>query len=278
MALENLKIIIQNNFDSATLSATPALVPTLPLNHLKDSIRLKARTTTKTNQIIKATHTSPQIAEGIAIVRHTFTQLSEIKVIRKLEGAIVYEGQFDLGLEMIPLGMWRVGFDPFGALLDPLQPRLAVLWHQPVIYDELIIDINDPDSEDDYHYIDRIFDGPVFSPALNFDNGLKNKYSDGVSHQRTEDQSLHSIGNKDQTRQISLNLDLLSDSDRIALEVALSTNKRNKDLFVSCYPGAGGIKESRHMMTAKRDTEAEFIHQNTSTEIGHSTSIVFSET
>jgi hypothetical protein len=256
MAVSNIRILVENKIDSVTLSDSPTMVSTLSVENLQNSLRAKvARTTGIADQSILGDWSAPVSISGAAIWR---TNLSDEGTwrLRLYDGAgqtgsVVYDSGVIDAAEKITLGDLNWGIDPLGATVYTEWDKIsATLWFEAVSALSFELTLSDAGNSDGYMEVSGLYMGVAASPTFNAVNGLALKWQDDTKQERTDGGSLRSDA-VEPYRVIQFNLDTLVESERaIFIEMMRSTGLR-KDIFVSCFPGAGGKQERDYSFACK---------------------------
>ncbi|MGO2241130.1 MAG: hypothetical protein ACTH5D_05165 [Halomonas sp.] len=246
----NMRLIIENLHDQATLSASSQA---LPIAYTQRSGRSYVwRSTDTSQQIITATLPGPRPISGVVLYGHNLSGLGSVRVEYLLSGNVVYDSGEKIASELIPLGTWRVGIDPWGGQDLTELPRVqSTTWTAERIADSYRITLDNPDNADGYLQVERIFAGAAYSPVFNVSYGVSLEWQDFAEHQRTEGNSLRTIG-EGSARLLTFNLDYLDRNDMAKLSRALLRVGKRQDIYVSTYPEWGGFLEAEHAFVARR--------------------------
>jgi hypothetical protein len=258
--MSNLKLILNNTADLATLTADPLPVNSLPVTMLQDSRRGRALRSVGTTQKILGNHSEVQIADGCALIRLNLTDLATVRLT-------FYEGEnqtgevmFDTGDavfgDLIPAGEFSAGFDPFGG--SYYTPSLAVMWFTAVFYRSFEISISDPGNADGYINIERLLMGLSFSPEHNFSWNSPLEWVDRSQRRRTAAGGLR-VRPQSSYRRLSLILEWITDTDRSRLSSAFRGAK-DRDILVSAYPSESGIRLNDYTLVAQLVGGVKFTH------------------
>lgn len=238
--MSNLRIITPNDGDAATLSASPALVATLPQANLQDVSRAKvARTTSTALQYYSGTWTTPRIISAAAIVRHNLTSAATWRLLLYSDAAltaVVYDSGNVVACPPKALGDIEWGVDALGAsLFSDWALAFSSMFFSPTTAQGFIIAVTDAANPAGYFEISRLFMGRYLSADYNFDWGFGLQWIEDTTQQRTDGGTLRSDASEPR-RRMSFRLSALSASDRPkALEWARKSGLR-LDSFISLFP------------------------------------------
>ncbi|MBB3142837.1 hypothetical protein [Halomonas organivorans] len=258
-----LRMILDNLHDTATLTAS---TEGMPIEYTQRSGRSYVwrsefqPVVDLPEQTIEATLAKPAYLDAVVIYAHNISTAGTVRVELMLSGSVVYDSGAVVATEIIPLGIWRAGIDPWGAsALTGLPIRQYTSWIDPVVADAYRITINDPANPDDYLEIGRIFAGVTFSPELNPQYGVSLDWLDFTELQRTESGSLRAVG-EGSARRLSIDLAHLSREGISENTRQLLTAGKRRDIYVSMYPEQGGMLENEHAFVARRGGDYTHTH------------------
>lgn len=126
--------------------------------------------------------------------------------------------------------------------------------------DQYELTIDDSTNPDGYLQIVQIIAGPAMSPEYNPAYGLETAWTEDVQHIATAGQSIRSEGTGLVRREITLNLEVMTEGDRVMLVDGLIAAGQKATLFVSIYPGEGGDLERQHQFACRRMTALSTSH------------------
>lgn len=255
----NLRILATNLHDTATLTATSEA---LPITNTQRSERSRVwRSTDLQTQTITATLPTGGYVDCIALARHNLGGAGILSIELFNAGSQIGDTITASTALLIPAGLWRSGVDGWAASYNDQMPAgspLGIHWlDQPVAIDSyrITLDSGGPDS---YMEVGRIFIGLSISPSVNFNWGVGVEWQESGEHIPTEAGSLRTIGGSDLRRKFSLQLDWLSDADRIQLVNQLVSAGLGADLLAALYPEGNEMQQLEHTMVCRR--EASFSH------------------
>lgn len=145
-----------------------------------------------------------------------------------------------------------------GANLDGTTTWVAWFTAGPIDQYELTID--DSTNPDGYLQIVQIICGPVLTPDNNPAYGLETEWLEDVQHITTAGQSLRSEGTGLVRREITMDLEVMTEADRVLLVDGLIAAGQKATLFISVYPGEGGDLERQHQFACRRVTNMSTNH------------------
>jgi hypothetical protein len=253
---QNLRLVAVNLVDAATLSASPALVSTLPVTNLQDSRRAKmARTTSTAQQVITGDLAATGVCSAAALWRHNLSPAGtwriELFTAAAQGGTKIYDSGAVLAYTAKCLGDLFWGSDPLGAsVFTGWAFRYSVLWFPPVSALSFRLTLTDAANPDGYMQAARLVLGYYLMPAVNVEFGPEISWVDNSKQVRMDGGSLHTEA-VEPYRELNVELAWLADVERAQwLEIARVTGKRG-DVLVSLYPEAGGLLERDHCFTGR---------------------------
>lgn len=277
MSCPRIRMIVDNQLDEFNLTATPPMVPTLPVENILDEHRsyiARSATITSTEapylQTITGMHNGDRTlaADGFALARHNMTGSEDTyRLILKHDGEIVFDsGEIQFAL-LIPLGIWKVGINWFGEPYDSAGlDSIKVLWFPLAYYNEFEIQIKKyhfSHAKQEYQpWIDvgHVFIGQSIIPEKNFNWGNVLSWSNGQELTRTQGGSLVTEGGHATYRELSLSFSQMSNRDRHLF----STNLRRtagSPILAAAYPDADNqTRETEYTMIAKVKPENKWSH------------------
>lgn len=256
--MSNLRMIIENAHDDAMLTATSEA---LPVAFTQRSGRSYVwRSTSLDEQVITASFSEPRFLSAMVLYNHNLTSEGTIRVEYLLEGETVYDSGTIIAADIIPLGVWRAGIDPWGAQ-DVTELPIAQynVWTESTLVDGYRITLNDANHPDGYLQIARIITGVAYSPRFNASYGVELEWVDFAENTRTESGSLRTIG-EGMARRLTFDLSHLSGAGLGELSREMLKARKRQDIYVSLYPEAGSIKEAEHAFVARRDNNYGHTH------------------
>ncbi len=255
--MANVRLIAPNLFDLATLTDSPSMVATLPVNNLQDMARARVARSVglPAPQYIRGDWTASQACSGFVLWRHNLTGAATLRL--KLwagsgrTGTLLYDsGSVAIG-SIVPYGQYVYGVDTYGAWLFQNWPvACAILWFSPVSALSFELQIADPANTAGYVQASRVFLGQYFSPPDNFSYGGKMRWEDDSTQERTDGGSLRT-DSREPYRVFRFDMNWLAEADRAGLAEILRVSGKSRDLFLSMYPGQGDTKDRDYSAVVK---------------------------
>ena len=242
--MANLRIGWRNIFDVATLTASPALVTTLPETNLQKQERFKtARSTSLASQDWKASWSSAQRFNYVFMRMHNFTAAAQQRTRTYTDSA------FTTGL------VDNVAANCFGytgfSVNDVLTEADFRLLKNSARYLSLITNLQslnltttDAANPDGHMEISRLFGGEYFEMSYNIPySDAQFLFEDFSTQSRVYDGSV--ISDKGaKGRKILLRNELCAPADWNALLSGLRSVGKDKDFFISILPENGTYLEA----------------------------------
>lgn len=263
----NVRMITVNESDSATLTASPALVATLPVENLQDQTRARLARTTglAAPQYIRGDWAAQKAISAFALVRHNLTSGGVLRLKlwdgHNQTGTLVYDS-LDVSLgEGIPgWGTFGWGMAPWGASIFSDWPvAFATLWFTLVSALSFELQMTDAGNTAGYMEASRLFLGKYFEPLKNFNYGVDCHWTEDTEQTVTDGGTIRSDPFTP-SRVWQFDLDNLSATERASLmQFFRNTGKRN-DLFISCFPEVGGDQERDYAGQVKITEMPEMPH------------------
>jgi hypothetical protein len=249
-----MRIICTNAADSATLTATPAMVTTLPATNLQTQYREQlARTTSLAAQEIALEWASAQVFSGAVLYRSNLSSTATWRVRiwdTSAMGTLLYDSTATTANLPKTLGELIFGVDPLGATYyDAWGYVVSVLWFTPVIGAYAKIDLADSGNADGYMQASRLFLGRYFQTTYS-PTTASLKWAETSTQTRTDGGTLRTEPGVSY-RSLMLSLKYLPEADRGELNILLRDSGLRGDVFVSLLPESGTMLEVDHHMQAK---------------------------
>lgn len=234
--MPNLRIVAKNIIDSATLSASPSLLTTLPETNLQRTERGKtARSTSTASQDWKASWSSAQRVNTVVLWRQNFTSAAQQRT-RTYTDAAFSTGTVDNAAAncFAPTGLSRL--DSFTDT-DFRHLKTSVRYiTQENSMQSMNVTTTDASNPDGYQEMSRIFAGEYFEFAYNPPHGgLLMTQADASEQGRMDDGSLVS-DKRWKARRLELSPDFMTTADWVELLAIARYAGQDKDVFVDCYP------------------------------------------
>ena len=252
-----MRVILDNEHDRATLTASSAQSPAEDTQ--KSGRSYSWRSLTKTNERITATLDNPAFISSVVVYGHNLSSVGTVRVRYHFEGEVVLDTGPVVAADIIPLGVWRAGIDPWGGSdLSSLPSIHYNVWTEPTLVDSYDITFDDPNSEAGYIQVGRIFSGVPYSPPkdMNVSWGVKLKWVFQGKKKKTESGSLRHIGGG-VSRRLSFDFKHLDNEEAGILTQELLKAGAAQEVYISIYPEEGGVKEAAHAFVAMLDGDFE---------------------
>lgn len=252
--MSNLRLIVVNQGDIATLSASPAVAANLPVSNLQLAPRARAmRTTGVADQKVLGDLASGQVADGFSLARHNLSSVATVK-LRLFDaagqtGTLVYDSGDVKVSEPIAAGVFRAGVDPWGDNESDYDV-IFTHWFSAVAYRSFEITIKDPLNPDGYFQVGRMFLGLSLSPSVNYAYGAKLAWVEDTKQERTAGGSLRSEGSEGY-RRFDIDLNHLNKADREVFASAFRRVGKRQDILIAGYPEEPGALAVDYTLVAK---------------------------
>ena len=261
--MANLRIIPNIDFDTATLSSSPACVTNAPISNLQVGLRAKvARIATTGPWTISGTYPLAKTVSAVSVYKHNFTSIATMTLKLYYDSAMTVQTGGDyvatlggvalqFGLAFQPAG-WGNGGIVYGAnTFESWPASYFTLWLPAQIDAVMGFKIIIADSgASSYLEAGRIYMGNYWSPAVNASYGAKMGWKEQSKQFRTDGGSLRTEG-YNPFRSFALAFETLTGSERTDI---LNTFRRlglRKDFFISVFPAAGGDLEKDYTAAVK---------------------------
>lgn len=258
----NLSLLIDNLHDVATLTASSEGLPVINTqdqrrDYVWESVDAAVQT-------ITCVLPNAEYADVFAMSRYNLTAAATVRLILKSDGATVYDSNAVEVVQFIPAGVWRAGIDPWMAAYNDILPaQVLVISFPSVVFDEYQIVIDDTANPDGFLHVSRIAIGQQHTLDINFSNGAVFEWIENERHTRMTGGGLYTSGDTGgRARRIKLDLDHLSELERIDLDVKLTAAGQGRDVLVRAYPGTGDVHELLHTFFAKRTSSIGITHHS----------------
>jgi len=252
----NMRVVYENYIDTATLSASPAMVATLPEENLQKLSRSRvARTTSLAQQQILGNLASTKLVSSLVLWRHNLSASATMR-LELFDGAgqtgnTVYDSGTIETSTYKSLGDLNWGIDPFeSSVFDAWGVYWSVLWFAPAAASSFRITLNDSSNADGYMEITRAILGPYIEPFFNPSYGMRLGWQETSKQERTDGGTLHSDPSSN-FRNLEFSLDMLTETDRPKFLEFIRLVGKRKDFFISVFPEVGGEQERDYCMLAK---------------------------
>ncbi|GAA0694058.1 hypothetical protein [Vreelandella titanicae] len=252
-----MRAIMDNEHDRATLTASSAQSPVE--NTQMAGRSYSWRGLTATNERITAMLENPTFISSVVVYGHNLSSVGTVQVEYLFEGEVVFDTGPVVAADIIPLGVWRAGIDPWGGSdLTSLPSIHYNVWTEPTLVDGYQITFDDPNSEAGYIQVGRIFSGLPYSPPkdMNVSWGVKLRWVFRGEKKRTESGSLRHIGGG-VSRRLTFDFKHLDDEETGILTQELLRAGAGQEVYINIYPEEGGVKEAAHAFVAMLDDDFE---------------------
>jgi len=262
MSDPNVRILIDNKGDSATITASPAFESNFPISNVKNPLRSYfARTTGLATQEIYLnwggdTHSFTALNMSRINLSSAATVRFRIWSGENQTGTLVYDSGDVLAVPPKALGDLNWGIDPLGASLFTgwTGAIFTTLWFTQVYGQSAQITINDPANTDGYIKIGRLFTGFHFEPDYNMAWGMTISNENNHIKSRTDGGSMR-VDLRSTYRKINFQLPELRDEQRaVAFNQIKIISDNATDFFISCFPEQNNEHERNYSMVARLDS------------------------
>ena len=261
--MANMRIISNVDFDSATLTSSPACGANTPVTNLQVGLRAKVARVTGTSWAISGVYPSAKLVSAVSLYKHNFSSSATMSV--KLYSDAALTGQIgstytanlggvakQWGVDFaIPAG-WGNGGEAWGGVIfDAWPASYFTLWLPAAVAGVMGFKIEIADTGgSSYLEIGRVYMGAAWSPAVNCSYGLTMAWQEQSKQFRTDGGSLRTEGNEP-FRTFNFQLDTLTAEERATLVNLFRKLGLRKDFFVSFFPTAGGDLETDYTAAVK---------------------------
>lgn len=250
-----MRILANNIGDTAVLTASPAMVTTLPETNLQSQYReTVARWTALDGQAICATWGRAQPVNMVCLYRTNFSSSATWRV-RMFSDPVYTTSVYDSGYvttnNPVPLGSLDWGVDPLGlSLYSYWDYAVCRLYFTSVLAQSMQIDVIDVANEAGYAQASRLFVGQYLEPSSGPVLGMTVGYRENTTQTRTEGGSLRTDPGAN-WRVLNVTMQQMEDDDRRQFMEILRRYGMRGDLFVSVHPDTGDELERDHELQAK---------------------------
>lgn len=248
--------MLANNIgDTAALSASPAMVTTLPETNLQSQYReTVARWTTIDGQAIQAVWSSSHPVNMVCLYRTNFSSSATWRVRMFSDPTFttsVYDSGYVTTNNPVPLGSLEWGVDPLGlSLYSYWDYAVCRVYFTSVLAQSMQIDVIDSANESGYCQASRLFVGQYIEPTAGPTLGMTVGYRENTQQTRTEGGSLRTDPGAN-WRVMTLSMQQMEADERRQFMEILRRYGMRGDLFVSVHPGTGDELERDHELQAK---------------------------
>jgi hypothetical protein len=251
-----MRIISSNDFDSATLTSSPACVAAAPIGNLKLSPRAKvARISPVAAWSISGTWSPSRAVSAFSLYKHNLSGAATVRLRLYSDIAMttqIYDSTaitIGTGIAWGTFGWGAVAWAGNG--FESWPASYYTMWFSLVANVAAFrVDISDVGNADGFLEAGRIYMGTYWSPSTDFSYGFDMVWKEQSRQFRTDGGSLRTEGYTPY-RSFTVDLNHLSSSDRTALSDMLRKIGMRGDIFVSFFPGLGGDQERDYTAAIK---------------------------
>lgn len=255
--MANIRLLSRNIAETATYSASPAMLSTLPESNLKQATERErtARTTSLATQDVKLSWASAQKANMVATTRHNFTVAAYLRNLGYATTDWTSSTIFDTGATTAAFSTSGLNTDidvyteaDFLLLKNSAQYFTDVTTLQSMI--QRWTD-NSPGNPDGFMQATKLFVGQYFEFTYNPPHGgVELTIMDDTMSGRADD-GTHLVHKRWKARRLSVQLEFVPDEDLNDLLAIARYLGKDRECFVSLYPGVGGFKELYNQMACR---------------------------
>lgn len=268
----SFRIVTDNQIQQLALTAAPAAVSALPVEHLKTPWRSRVMRSTPredmtlTQWVLGNSPAKALVADCFSIHNHNLAG-ADVYRIELFEGPnqsgkVVYDSSFQSAAVLIPLGVWMCGVDAFGATYSDDLDKISTVWFEPVVYQSFRLTIKSYSNPLGYIQLGMLFLGKSLRFEHNFSWGNELSWHTGLSLTRTEGGSLVTENKRPYAyRELTLDLDWMTDADRNSIAGKLRA-AAGQPMLMAAYPTVGSeIRRTEYTMIAKLVPDHRYHHQ-----------------
>jgi hypothetical protein len=250
-----VRIIYRNLVDEATLTASPAMVATLPVSHLQTDAREEvARSVGLASQTIDIATAAPQVIMGCVLYRGNFTSAATWRVRvydTPAMGTLLYDSGSLLVNPPKPLGDLQWGIEPLGTTIyDGWGYTVSELWIPPVVASFTRLTLDDAANPDGFMQLSRVFLGAYLEPEYMPAPGMSMQRKETTKQERSAGGTLHTEAGA-QFRALTVGGRFIPETTRANLSTMEGEVGMRKDVYVSVYPDQRDALARDHRMQAK---------------------------
>jgi len=171
-------------------------------------------------------------------------------------GEVEYTQILPLGDYGVYWGFARLGDDPYVSSIS--SKDVTIILNTPITIDKIVIEIVSPtaDSID----VSKILISKLFTPFYNIAYGASLQWENTNSIMRVASGGAH-VSRKYSLRIINVELQLLHDYERDIVSRILG-QYAGLPVFITCYPGVGGLREKEYSGIFVISNKPSMIHQH----------------
>ena len=253
----NLRLLLNNLLDTATLSVSPALAASLPADNLKIARRdAVARTTGLNTQHVYGNLAAPNWIDTVALWGHNLTSGGSWRIrlydAADRTGTLVYDSGAQAAVALKTLGELTWGISPLNEYWSAtgVTPHTVLALTTAVYAASFDLEWSDAANPAGYTQVGRVYLGKSFVPTVNFDWGQSLRQQDDSSYLRSAAGSLF-VDRSNRYRVLTLTLSWLTDEEVTRLFDELGARGKETDVLVSAYPDAGPGRRLQHTLAAR---------------------------
>lgn len=250
--MKPIQILFDNKHDTAILTASSQQSP--PEYTQVNGSSFLFRTLGIENETLTATLDSADYLSKVVVNGHNLSPAGTINVELLLNNSVVAETGFKGVAELIPLGRFRVGIDPWGGHdLSGLSTVSFEANFEPTIANGYRVTFDDPTNEKSYLEVDRMFSGSPWSPPedMNISYPVKVQNKTATKKEQTEGGTWIAIG-KGGWREVSFSLEHLENDEFENFIKEMNKTDDTTVVYINVYPESGGVIEAIHSFAAMR--------------------------
>lgn len=239
--MANIRFLFRNlvNADNVTVTASPALVTTLPEANLQKQERNKtARSTSTASQDFKFSWATAQTVNMIALRRHNLTAAAQLAAPTYSDTAWTTAIDTNAAANCFAY----TGFDANDVLTEDdfrLLKNSGRYLTSRANVQSMKATVTDASNPDGYFDVSRIFIGKYFEMAYQIPySGAPLVMDDAGTQSRMDDGSLVT-DKRYKMRKLEINQDYCTTADWAALEAGIRYAGKDKDIWISVFPGDG---------------------------------------
>jgi len=260
-----MNILINNWADTATTTASPAMVTGLTEQNLKVLERsLTARTTSTVTQTINLTWSNLQLFSGFALCRLAgFSNNATLELWLyddiNQTGNVVFNQQINM-ITIVGWGNFNWGETWGQSIFAGQEDRtFCSMWFNAVLAKSAKITFSDSTPLGSYFDLGRLYLGSSITPQSNISVGMSHGLIDDTELVRMDSGILKSFQNQEPYISLGFSLPMLDDSERAIFFRWLKSGGKRKDVFVSVFPEEEGAKFVDFSLQAKITENPQFV-------------------
>lgn len=247
---KNIRMLIVNDGDDATVNQTiGSAVPTLPIENIQLYSNSRIFRSIDIDQVqFTYTWVQPRILSGVSLWRHNMSDTATWRVELFEDVAMTTLIKDSLAIPAIQqktLGELEFLIDPLVSDVSDSRFQSSDYWFDDCLVGAMRITLIDVDNPKSHIDVSRIYVGRALQPSINFSYGHSLGWLSTTKKKRTSGGTLYAK-KKARPRQITFNLDWLSEADRPHFFNAINKTGDDTDWYISMYPEAGGQKEQHY--------------------------------